>query len=166
MIGVAMGVNNLIEIFNEKYYENLPGGILESFGRLFRNSVRLYIYPMRQEAYDRYVASSATGHAGADHSAALGTSFAANVLINAKNIQVSEHLQNLYAHLLENHYLESIVGYDREMLGIFSRDVLQRIKAGDTTWEKMVPEKVAAAIKQHGLFGHTAAPAAVTSAAP
>ena len=52
MVGVAMGVNVLIEIFNEKYYENLEGGILESFGRLFRNAVRLYIYPMRQDAYD------------------------------------------------------------------------------------------------------------------
>ena len=48
MIGVAMGINNLLEIFNEKYYENLEGGILESFGRLFRNSVKLYIYPMRK----------------------------------------------------------------------------------------------------------------------
>jgi hypothetical protein len=55
MIGVAMGINNLLEIFNEKYYENLEGGILESFGRLFRHSVKLYIYPMRQEAYDRYL---------------------------------------------------------------------------------------------------------------
>ena len=55
MIGVAMGINNLLEIFNEKYYENLEGGILESFGRLFRNAVKLYVYPMRQEAYDRYL---------------------------------------------------------------------------------------------------------------
>ena len=56
MIGVAMGVNNLLEIFNEKYYENLEGGILESFGRLFRNSVKLYIYPMRKDAYEMYIA--------------------------------------------------------------------------------------------------------------
>ena len=47
MIGVALGVNNLVEIFNEKYYENLPGGILESFGRMFRHAVKLYVYPMR-----------------------------------------------------------------------------------------------------------------------
>ncbi len=157
MIGVAMGVNNLVEIFNEKYYESLPGGILESFGRLFRNSVRLYIYPMRQEAYDRYVA---TGQTVADHGAAPVHAFAANVLINAKNVQVSEHLQNLYAHLLENHYLESIVGFDRDILGVFSRDVLQRIKAGDTTWEKMVPAPVVAAIKKRGLFGYVAPAAA------
>jgi hypothetical protein len=54
MIGVTMGIDNLLEIFNEKYYEHLEGGILESFGRLFRHAVRLYIYPMRQEAYDKY----------------------------------------------------------------------------------------------------------------
>ncbi|MEI6861938.1 MAG: TonB-dependent receptor, partial [Verrucomicrobiota bacterium] len=151
MIGVAMGVNNLVEIFNEKYYENLPGGILESFGRLFRNSVRLYIYPMRQEAYDRYVAA---GQTAATDRAVPAHAFAANVLITAKNVQISPNLQNLYAHLLENHYLESIVGFDREILSVFSRDVLQRIKAGDATWETMVPAPVAAAIKKRGLFGY------------
>ena len=58
---MALGINNLVEIFNEKYYENLEGGILESFGRLFRNAVKLYVYPMRQEAYDRYVSAGGTG---------------------------------------------------------------------------------------------------------
>ena len=53
MIGVAVGINNLLEIFNEKYYDNLEGGILESFGRLFRNAVKLYVYPMSREAYER-----------------------------------------------------------------------------------------------------------------
>ena len=54
MIGVAMGINNLLEIFNEKYYENLEGGILESFGRLFRNAVKLYVYPMKKDAFAKY----------------------------------------------------------------------------------------------------------------
>jgi hypothetical protein len=149
MVGVAMGVNNLVEIFNEKYYDNLPGGILESFGRLFRNSVRLYVYPMKQEAYDRYVAGASPANGTAAHA------FANSVLITAKNVQVAPHLQNLYAHLLENRYLDSIVGFDREILGVFSRDVLARIKSGDATWEKMVPAPVAAAIKKRGLFGYT-----------
>src|ERR1700741_859117 len=54
MVGVVMGINNLLEVFNEKYYEGLDGGILESFGRLFKNLIKLYIYPMRKSAYDRY----------------------------------------------------------------------------------------------------------------
>jgi hypothetical protein len=32
--GVALGINSLLEVFNEKYCETLEGGILESFGRL------------------------------------------------------------------------------------------------------------------------------------
>jgi hypothetical protein len=152
MIGVAMGINNLLEIFNEKYYENLEGGILESFGRLFRNSVKLYIYPMRQEAYDMYIAPG--GGTRWLENRALTT----NVLINAKNVKIVDHLSNLYAHLLENHYIDSIVGYDTEILNIFSRDVLRRIKEKDPSWEKMVPTPVAEAIKRRGLFGYAEHP--------
>jgi hypothetical protein len=163
MIGVAMGINNLLEVFNEKYYDNLEGGILESFGRLFRNSVKLYIYPMQQTAYDRYIATT-TGAAAPSHGPA-GHAFSNAVLINAKNLQVSDHLRNLYAHLLENHYIDCIVGYDLNILSIFSRDVLQRIKAGDQTWERMVPEPVVDAIKKRRLFGYGQPPAPVTASA-
>lgn len=154
MIGVTMGINNLLEIFNEKYYDNLEGGILESFGRLFRNSVRLYIYPMRQDAYEKYLS---TGQTTTVPSATGGHSFAASVLINAKNVQVVDHLRNLYNHLLENHYIDTIVGFDRNILHIFSRDVLRRIKESDPTWEEMVPPSVVTAIKKRGLFGYAAA---------
>ena len=51
MIGIATSINNLLEAFNEKYYTHLPRGILEGFGRLLRNSVKLYVYPMKQNAY-------------------------------------------------------------------------------------------------------------------
>ena len=152
MIGVTMGINNLLEIFNEKYYENLEGGILESFGRLFRHSVKLYIYPMRKDAYERYLAAApgapTTTVTGGGHA------FSSNVLVHARNVHVSPHLQNLYAHLLENHYVDSIVGYDSGILSIFSRDVLRRIKENDPTWEDMVPSPVAEAIKTRGLFGY------------
>jgi hypothetical protein len=146
MIGVAMGINNLLEIFNEKYYENLEGGILESFGRLFRNAVKLYVYPMKNEAYARYIVDSSSN-------AAPIHGFAPNVLINAKNVRIAEHLSSLYAHLLENHCIDSIVGFDPDILDIFSRDVLKKIKGDDATWEGMVPAPVAQAIKRRGLFG-------------
>ena len=153
MIGVTMGINNLIEIFNEKYYENLEGGILESFGRLFRNSVKLYIYPMRQDGFDVYTASGQ--HVPTNSDRTPSHAFASSVLINAKNVQIADHLRNLYAHLLEAHYIDCIVGFDPSILHIFSRDVLRRIKEGDATWEKMVPEAVVAAIKRRELFGCT-----------
>jgi len=159
MIGVAMGINNLLEIFNEKYYENLEGGILEAFGPLFRNAVKLYIYPMRQEAYDRYLTTGQPAAPGAS----VGHAFAANVLITARNVHVVDNLRNLYDHLQENHYIDSIVGFDATILSIFSRDVLRRIKEGDPTWEKMVPVPVAEAIKKRHLFGYVP-PAAARAA--
>jgi hypothetical protein len=159
MIGVVLGINNLLEIFNEKYYEHLEGGILESFGRMFKNAVKLYVYPMRQEAFDRYLINGAVAPIGS----AARHAFAANVLITAKNVHIEDHLRNLYDHLLENHYIAGIVGFDPEILGIFSRDVLGRIRERDSSWEQMVPPSVAAAIKKRRLFGYTepAAPMAV-----
>jgi hypothetical protein len=150
MIGVTLGINNLLEIFNEKYYEHLEGGILESFGRMFKNAVKLYVYPMRQEAYSRYLASGAA----APLASPVGHAFAANVLITAKNVHIQDHLRNLYDHLLENHYIDAITGFDRDILGIFSRDVLTRIRENDPAWEQMVPASVAAAIKRRNLFGY------------
>lgn len=162
MIGVSMGINNLLEVFNEKYYDHLEGGILEAFGRLFRNAVKLYVYPMQQTAYDRYVAGQdALMPHGANHA------FASGVLITAKNLQVADNLRNLYAHLLENHYIDCIVGFDPTILHIFSRDVLDRLRRGDVSWERMVPDRVAEAIKKHNLFGiQSDKPALPTSPAP
>jgi hypothetical protein len=157
MIGVAMGINNLIEIFNEKYYEHLEGGILESFGRMFRHAVKLYIYPMRQETFDRYLSGGGIAGPGA----VTGHAFSANVLITAKNVHITPHLRNLYDHLMENHYIDCIVGFDREALGTFSRDVVGRIREGDATWETMVPASVAAAIKKRKLFGYSPPPESI-----
>lgn len=162
MIGVTLGINNLLEIFNEKYYEHLEGGILESFGRMFKNAVKLYVYPMRQEAFDRYLTAGGVAAPGA----AYGHAFAASVLITARNLHIADHLRNLYDHLLENHYLAPIIGYDRDILGIISSDVLGRIRDGDASWEQMVPSSVAAAIKKRRLFGYAAPPAPPPAAAP
>ncbi|MEI8341015.1 MAG: TonB-dependent receptor [Verrucomicrobiota bacterium] len=151
MVGVTMGVNNLVELFNEKYYENLPGGILESFGRLFRNSVKLYIYPMRTDVFARYLDSAVSTE---DHPVPAQPAFTANVMITAKNLQVTPSLQNLYQHLLENHYLECVSGYDEAINNVFSRDELKKIKENDPNWEKMVPPQVAEIIKQRRLFGY------------
>ncbi len=151
MIGVAMGINTLLEIFNEKYYENLEGGILESMGRMFRHAVKLYVYPMQQVAYDSY---QKTGQPTGTSPSQPAHAFAAKVLITARNVNVTDHLRNLYAHLLENHYIDCISGFNEDYLSIFSRDVLQRIKNNDPTWEKLVPAKVAEVIKQRGLLGY------------
>jgi len=120
-------------------------------GRMFRHAVKLYVYPMQKEAYDRYLVGSPVpkpGPAGSD-------AFSSGIMITARNLQVSDRLRNLYAHLLENHNLDCILGSNPEYLNIFSRDVLQRIKSDDQTWERLVPAKVAAIIKERRLLGYT-----------
>ncbi|HEY2677410.1 MAG TPA: hypothetical protein VGI65_10615, partial [Steroidobacteraceae bacterium] len=144
------GINNLLEIFNEKYYQDLEGGILESLGRLFRYAVKLYVYPMREGAYEKYFTES-SGTGASIHA------LTSNVLINAKNVRVADHISNLYAHLLENRHIECITGFDERVLDIFSRDVLKQIKDKNELWEKMVPDSVVEAIKRRGLFGHASA---------
>jgi hypothetical protein len=149
MVGVVMGINNLLEIFNEKYYDNLEGGILESVGRLFKASTKLYVYPMRKSAYDRYCLKA---ECPAPVPGALA--LPADVWINATNLQVALNLRNLYAHLMENRYIAPIVGYDPSITDIFSRDVLAKIQNGESGWESGVPVKVAALIKERHLFGY------------
>lgn len=127
-IGIVMGVPSLKEIFDEKYYADLEGGILESFGRLFKNALKLYVYPLQDQA---------TGS-----------------LITAKNLRVEPHLQHLYAYLLENQFLQPIKEYNETCLPIFSRTVLELIKKNDPSWEKMVPPGVAGIIKERRLLGY------------
>ncbi len=133
MIGIVMGVPTLREIFEEKYYTDLEGGILESFGRLFKNDLKLYVYPLRE---------AKTG-----------------ALITAGNLRVAPHLRHLYAYLVENRLIESLRDFDEGCLPIFSRDVLAKIRAADPAWEEMVPPAVAAMIKERKLFNYGAAKA-------
>jgi hypothetical protein len=130
MIGIVMGVPTLREIFDEKYYADLEGGILESFGRLFKNDLKLYAYPLLDQS---------TGS-----------------LVTAGNLRVEPHLRHLYAYLLENRLIESVRDYDERCLSIFSRDVLKRLRSGDAAWETMVPPAVAHLVKDRGLLGYVA----------
>ncbi len=126
-IGLALGIPSLREIFDEKFYTDLEGGLLESLGRLFKNSVKLYVYPWRDPV---------TGK-----------------VTTAENLKVAPHLQNLYAYLIENKCVESIQKHNVEYLPIFSRDVLARIQTYDPSWETMVPPPVVEMIKRDNLFG-------------
>ncbi len=128
MIGVAMGVPTLRDIFEEKYYVDLEGGILESFGRLFKNDLKFYVYPYKD---------TTTGS-----------------IITSGNLRVAPNLRHLYSYLFENQFIQGLRGIKEEYLDIFSRDVLAQIQAGASGWEKSVPAQVAALIKERGLLGY------------
>jgi hypothetical protein len=124
----------LLEIFDEKYYLNLEGGILEALGRMFKSGLKLYVYPMIDEK---------TGK-----------------LITATQLKVAPNLRSLFQYLIDNRYIEEIADYRKELLRIYPPAVLAKLKAGDETWEEMVPPEVAQIIKEREFFGYRAAVAA------
>lgn len=128
-IAMAMGLPSLIDLFQEKYYVNLEGGILESLGRLFKNDIKLYVYPMLDPQ---------TGE-----------------LLTVHNLRVAPNLKHLYIHLLENHSIVGLENYNPEYLNVFSRDVLSMIRSGDNQWEAMVPPEVGEMIKRGRLYGYS-----------
>ena len=127
MIGLPLGVPAMVEIFDERYYEDLEGGILEGLGRLFKKGVKLYVYPFLRPDGE---------------------------LVTADNFRVAPKIAHLYRHLLENEFIEAMPGYHPEYLSIKAPSVLAKIRAGDAGWEKSVSPEVAGIIKERRLFGH------------
>ena len=52
-IAIALGLPTLADIMDVRYYDDLQGGVLESFGRMFKSNVKLYVYPQRDERSGR-----------------------------------------------------------------------------------------------------------------
>src|ERR1051326_6932569 len=127
-IGLVMGVPSLVEIFNEKYYANLEGGILEALGRMFKGGLKLYVYPMVDEGSGK--------------------------LLTATQIKVARNLRSLFQYLIDNEYAQEITEYHAEYLRIHPADVLARLQSGDSSWEQMVPQEVVHLIKKREFFGY------------
>ncbi len=128
-LAITMGAGSLRELFDERYYQGLEGGILESFGRLFKNDLRLYIYPLLEKS---------------------------GSLTTAKNLAVNERLKQLYGYLLENGSIRQLDDINQAYLHILSRDALHKIRTGDSSWEQMVPTEVAEVIKRRRFLGYRA----------
>jgi hypothetical protein len=125
-MGLAMGVNNLIDIFDEKYYRHLSGGILEAFGKLFYRDLKVFLYPMKEED---------------------GT------VITSENLKVHPRMKELYKFFKFNGKVIDIEDFNLENLDVYSRQVLKMISKGEDGWEEMLPKGIAELIKEHHLFG-------------
>ena len=125
-IGIVLGMINIKEIFDEKKYVGVEGGILEGFGKLFPDNTRLFVYPELDENDE---------------------------LSDVTNIEVEPKLRYLYKHLLENKYFTGIDCSDPDLLKIYSRQVLAKLPTGRGDWENSLPEDTAARIIRNGLFG-------------
>jgi hypothetical protein len=128
MIGLVMGVPSLMEIFDEKYYLHLEGGILEALGRMFKGGLKLYVYPMIDEK---------TGE-----------------LVTATKLEVAPNLRSLFRYLIDNEFIQEITDYNPAYLRIHPPVALARLQSGDPTWEEMVPPEVAEIIKSRRFFGY------------
>ena len=129
-IGLVMGVPSLMEIFDEKYYLNLEGGILEALGRMFKSGLKLYVYPMIDEK---------TGE-----------------LLTATKLEVAPNLRSLFRYLIDNEFIQEITDYNPEYLRIYPPDALAKLQSSDPAWERMVPPEVAEIIKTRKFFGYRA----------
>ena len=128
-MGLAMGVYNLIQIFDEKYYRSLSGGILEAFGKLFYRDLKVYMYPYRDEEK--------------------------KVFITSENLKVHPRMKELYKFFKNNGKLVDISDFDQEIFHIFSRKVLKMIAKGEKGWQEMLPEGISETIVKKRLFGYT-----------
>jgi hypothetical protein len=127
-MGVIAGIYNLHTIFDDRYYDNLPGGLLEAFGRGFGHNMKLFVYPANNVD---------TGD-----------------LYELDDLKVPNKYGGLITFLKENNKLEKIEEFDQKLLHIMSDDVLSKIRAGASSWEDDVPFEVVKAIKFYELFGY------------
>ena len=126
-MGLILGVDSLVDMFEEKYYRNLNGGIMEAFGIILTRDIRFYLYPYKPNEKAE--------------------------LLNSENIPIHPRVRDVYNYLKSNGRIEDLE-YNADILGVFSKDVLKRIKACEEgSWENSVPDGVAEIIKEKELFG-------------
>ncbi|BDS08741.1 hypothetical protein NT6N_37810 [Oceaniferula spumae] len=114
-IGIVLSIGLLNELFKEKWSENLAGGILESFGRLFKHELSLYVYPWKNRS--------------------------SGELVTAENFQAPEKLTHLYAYFRDQGMIHPIPCGEQRLLDYTGRDIQRMIADGEDTWKSLVPEQ-------------------------
>jgi hypothetical protein len=126
---LIMGIPSLKNILDKKYYNNLSGGILEAFGKLFKNTTKLYVYPCKNKS---------------------------NKIETSETMIIDDEILSLYKYLKENRKIIDLENTNEKYLGIYSKSVQNKILKGDKSWEQDVPEFVAQEIKKKRLYGFNA----------
>ena len=90
-----MGVRNFIEIFDEEYYDNLKGGILEAFGNIFKNNMKIYLYPLYDKEND--------------------------VIIDSNNLKLEDNMKEFYKYFKVNNKIRDLEFNRRILKNLFER---------------------------------------------
>lgn len=113
-LGIVIGATHLEKLFDEKFYFDLPGGILEGMGKLVDDKTRLYIYPHKTEL----------------------------MCLQVKSFFPKPNVKHLYSHFVDNKFIQDIAGCDEIQEFVHSDDILKLVKKKDSRWKKLVPESV------------------------
>jgi hypothetical protein len=113
----------LNELFKAKWSENLAGGLLESFGRLFKEGITLLVFPWKNRK---------TGE-----------------MVTADTFQAPENCVQLYRHFIDNQRIKGIPLEDESLLSHTGRDISKMILSGSDEWKKWVPEPVWMMAERH-----------------
>ncbi len=127
-VGIVLSIGLLNELFKAKWSANLAGGLLESFGRLFKQGVTLQVFPWKNRK---------TGE-----------------LVTAESFRAPENCRHLYEHFVENGRIEGVASGDEALLAYTGRDVCRMIVAGDPQWRGLVPEVAWPMAQRHAELRH------------
>ena len=125
---IVIGIPTFINVWKSVFYEDLKGGMLEAFGKLFTKNMKLYVYPSLKRGSEEVFTSG--------------------------DIDLPKDLGFLYQYLIANKMIIDIHPSNKESLKINSEKVLEMIQSGDKTWEKLVPSKVVKYVKDNKVFGY------------
>lgn len=135
-LGIVLGVSELLDIINDKYYNNQDGRLLVAFGELFTKTIKVYAYPALDDDGN---------------------------LVTAKNLAVPEGITFLYKHLIDSLQIVEVEGYDQSLFHIWPYQVYKDIINQKEGWEEMVPERLVSIIKEKDVFGTLRGKAEFTS---
>jgi hypothetical protein len=115
-VGIILSIGLLNELFKPKWSENLAGGLLESFGRLFKNGVTLHVFPWKNRKNGEFV--------------------------TAENFIAPEDSVHLLRHFIATGRILAIPCEDDPLLAYTGRDVCRMILSPSATmnWHQLVPE--------------------------
>lgn len=114
-IAISLSIGILNELFKEKWTLDVPGGILETFGRTFQHKTKLYVSPWFNKKSKDFV--------------------------TAETFRPPAGYQHLYAHFLENELVVHVPFFNQELMRYTPRDIQKMIETGDPQWRELVPEE-------------------------
>ncbi|MGK0367108.1 MAG: hypothetical protein ACI9QD_000242, partial [Thermoproteota archaeon] len=123
-VGLVLGIYNFTQIFDVEY-NDARGGLLESLGLLFQNGTKVFVYPSIDDDEN---------------------------LQNLESIVIPKRYMHLYKHFVQSGQIEDIKDYDKSILHIYSRKVLNMLRNNEEGWEDYLPKKAADAIRGSKMF--------------